>query len=317
MSESFWAGKRVAVTGGSGFLGRRVVAMLRERGVGDVQVPRSAEHDLRTMAACDRVTAGVDVILHLAAVVGGIGYNREAPGSIFYDNIMMGVQLIESARRAGVEKLLAVGTICAYPKFVPTPFKEDDLWAGYPEETNAPYGLAKKMLLVQAQAYRRQYGFNAVYVLPTNLYGPGDNFDPRSSHVIPALISKIADAVASGGNRIDVWGSGLATRDFLYVDDAACGILAAAEQHEGAEPVNLGSGQEVSIRQLVETIAELMRFKGEIHWDRSKPDGQPRRVVDIQRAGESFGFAPRIAFREGLRATVDWYLAERRAGRID
>jgi len=307
--SDFWATRRVTVTGGGGFLGRAVVARLRAAGADEIFVPRSSEYDLRTREGIDRaLTDGrPDLVIHLAAVVGGIGANRENPGRFFYENAIMGIQLIEAARLAEVAKFVAVGTVCSYPKYTPVPFREEDLWAGYPEETNAPYGLAKKMLLVQAQAYRAQYGFNAIYLLPVNLYGPGDNFDPRSSHVIPALIEKCVDARDQGDGFIEVWGTGSASREFLYVDDAAEGIVLAAERYDGAEPVNLGVGQEITIRELVTLIARLTGFEGEIRWDASKPDGQPRRALDTSRARERFGFVAGTSFEDGLRRTIEWY----------
>lgn len=309
-----WANKRVLVTGGAGFLGRHIVKILLQRGLPEeaLTIPRSATCDLRRWENCDRVTRGQDVVIHVAGNVGGIGYNRENPGSLFYDNIIMGVQLMEAARQNGVGKFVAIGTVCAYPKFTPVPFREENLWDGYPEETNAPYGLAKKMLLVQAQAYRRQYGFNAIYLLPVNLYGPGDNFDPRSSHVIPALIRKCVEAVERGEREIVVWGTGNATREFLYVEDAAEGIVLATERYNGAEPVNLGAGMEISIRDLTEMIARLTGFTGKIVWDTSKPDGQPRRCLDTSRAERLFGFRARITFEQGLQRTIDWYRHSRR-----
>lgn len=302
-------GKRICVTGGGGFLGRRVVALLGERGCKGVFVVRRQDYDLVQPEAVARLykDARPQVVIHLAAVVGGIGANRENPGRFFYQNIMMGAQLIEAARENAIEKFVQVGTVCSYPKFAPAPFKEDDLWNGYPEETNAPYGIAKKALLVQAQAYREQYGLNAIYLLPVNLYGPGDNFDPASSHVIPALIKKCVDAVEQGDAAIEVWGTGSATREFLYVDDAAEGIVLASESYDGREPVNLGSGYEISIRELVQLIAEATGFKGKLVWDATKPDGQPRRVLDVSRALEMFGFRARTDFREGLRRTIEWY----------
>jgi GDP-L-fucose synthase len=305
----FWADRRVVVTGGAGFLGSFVVEALVRRGSPAPFVPRSRDYDLRREADIVRMldAARPELIIHLAAVVGGIGANRENPGRFFYDNLVMGAQLMEQARRHGVGKFVAIGTVCSYPKFAPVPFREEDLWNGYPEETNAPYGLAKKMLLVQAQAYRAQYGFDAIFLLPVNLYGPRDNFDPRSSHVIPALIKKCVDAVASGAGEIEVWGSGRATREFLYVEDAAEAIVLAAEQYDGAEPVNLGAGHEISIKALVELIAELAGFRGRLVWDASKPDGQPRRMLDTSRAAKYFGFVAKTAFEDGLRRTIAWY----------
>jgi GDP-L-fucose synthase len=305
----FWPGKRVVVTGGAGFLGACVVEALVQRGCPLPFVPRSREYDLRREADIVRMleAARPDVVIHLAAVVGGIGANRENPGRFFYDNLMMGAQLIEQARLHGVAKLVAVGTVCSYPKFAPVPFREEDLWNGYPEETNAPYGLAKKMLLVQSQAYRQQYGFNSIFLLPVNLYGPGDNFDPKSSHVIPALIKKCVEAAEADLDEVVVWGTGSATREFLYVNDAAEAIVLAAERYDGAEPVNLGAGQEISIRELVQLITKLTNFEGRIVWDASKPDGQPRRMLDTSRAATSFGFVASTPFDEGLRKTIDWY----------
>ena len=316
MNHVHWPGRRVMVTGGGGFLGTAVVHRLEAAGATEIFVPRSRDYDLRTNEGIERALAdgNPDLVIHLAAVVGGIGANSENPGRFFYDNAIMGIQLIEQARLAGVRKFVTIGTVCAYPKFTPVPFKEDDLWNGYPEETNAPYGLAKRMLLVQGQAYRQQYGFNAIYLLPVNLYGPGDNFDPRSSHVIPALIKKCVEARESGTDHIDVWGTGTASREFLYVDDAAEAIVLAAENYDGAEPVNLGTGQEITIRELVELIAEVTRFTGEIRWDASKPDGQPRRALDTSRARALFGFEARTSFRDGLWRTVETYrLAQTRA----
>jgi GDP-L-fucose synthase len=311
--SEFWNGRRVMVTGGAGFLGSAVVRRLRDAGAHDVFVPKVEEYDLRVRADIDRALAGgkPDLVIHRAAVVGGIGANRENPGRFFYDNAIMGIQLIEQARLAGVAKFLTVGTVCAYPKFTPVPFHEDDIWNGYPEETNAPYGLAKKMLLVQSQAYRDQYGFNAIYLIPVNLYGPGDNFDPASSHVIPALIKKCVDAREAGDAFIEAWGTGSASREFLYVEDAARGIVLAAERYDGREPVNLGVGSEITIRSLTELIVRLTRFQGEVRWDPSKPDGQPRRALDTTRARESFGFTAGTNFEDGLRATIDWYEARR------
>jgi GDP-L-fucose synthase len=306
MSNTIWDKKRVTVTGGAGFLGSYVVEALKRRGLrpNHLRIPRRATDDLRSWEVCQRVVLGQDVVIHMAASVGGIGINREKPGEFFYDNLMMGVQLMEAARQAGVEKFVSIGTICAYPKFTPIPFREENLWDGYPEETNAPYGLAKKMLLVQGQAYRQQYGFQSIYLLPVNLYGPGDNFDLRSSHVIPALIKKCVEAVEAGAPTIEVWGDGSPTREFLYIEDAAEGIVLAAEHYDDDQPVNLGSGMEISIRDLVETIARLTGFKGDIVWDTTKPNGQPRRQLDVSRADQYFGFRARTTFEEGLRRTI-------------
>ena len=306
---SFWKKQKVLVTGGAGFLGQVVVKELKKKGCADIFVVRSKDFDLRDPAAIQKMLkqARPQMIIHLAAVVGGIGANRNNSGKFFYDNLVMGVHLMEEARKFGVEKFVAVGTICAYPKFTPVPFREDDLWNGYPEETNAPYGLAKKMLLVQAQAYRRQYGFNAIYLLPVNLYGPGDNFSPSTSHVIPALIKKCVDARMNGENTITVWGTGRATREFLYVDDAARGILLAAEKYNKPEPVNLGSGTEISIKNLLKLIVKETGYKGRVIWDTSKPDGQPRRRLDVTRAYQEFGFKAKINFSSGLHRSVSWY----------
>jgi GDP-L-fucose synthase len=301
-------GASVMVTGGAGFLGRHVVRQLEDRGA-RVFVPRSSVYDLRERnqirAAIE--AAAAEVVVHLAAVVGGIGANRANPGRFFYENAIMGIELMEQCRMARVSKFVGVGTVCAYPKYAPLPFREDDLWNGYPEETNAPYGLAKKMLLVQAQAYRDQYGFNAITLLPVNLYGPGDNFDPESSHVIPALIRKIVEAKRRGDRHIAVWGTGRASREFLYVEDAAEGIVLATERFDGAAPVNLGAGREITIAELAQTIARQCGYEGEIRWDTSQPDGQPRRMLDITRARELFGFEARTDFEEGLRRTIEWY----------
>ena len=300
---------RFLVTGGAGFLGSHVVGKLRARGYTEIFVPRSREHDLTNLQDVKRVLddATPDIIIHLAAVGGGIGANRERPGEFFYKNLMMGAQLMEHARLHGIAKFVGIGTICAYPKFAPIPFREEDLWVGYPEETNAPYGLAKKMLLVQAQAYRDQYGFNAIYLLPVNLYGPGDNFDRASSHVIPALIKKCCDAITAGQREIVVWGTGKATREFLYVDDAAEGIVLATERYNTPDPVNLGVGFEISISDLVHLIVKLTGFNGTITWDTTKPDGQPRRCLDTTRAEQRFGFEAKVPFEEGLRKTINWY----------
>jgi GDP-L-fucose synthase len=305
----FWPGRRVMVTGGGGFLGTAVVRRLQQAGATEVFVPRSRDYDLRTPDGIDRALADgdPDLVIHLAAVVGGIGANRENPGRFFYENAIMGIELMERSRRTGVGKFVQIGTVCSYPKFTPVPFREDDLWNGYPEETNAPYGLAKKMLLVQGQAYRQQYGFDVIHLIPVNLYGPGDNFDPSSSHVIPALIKKCVDAREASEDHIEVWGTGAASREFIYVDDAAEGIVLGAERYDGAEPVNLGVGHEITIRDLVELIVRMTRFAGEIHWDPSKPDGQPRRGLDTSRARERFGFVATTGFEDGLQRTIDWY----------
>jgi GDP-L-fucose synthase len=305
-------GQRVVVTGGAGFLGRHVSDHFRARGA-EVFVPRKSDYDLVQRAAACRLIKDTQpaLVVHLAARVGGIGANRENPGSYFYENLMMGVQLLEECRLQRVAKVLTVGTICSYPKLTPVPFREDDLWIGYPEETNAPYGLAKKMLLVQSQAYRQQYGCNFVHVLPVNLYGPGDNFDPASSHVIPALIKKVQDAIDANAGHIEVWGTGAASREFLYVEDAARGIGMAAEGYDGAEPVNLGAGFEIQVRDLVKLICRVMGYKGEIRFDPSKPDGQPRRSLDTSRAERLFGFRAAVGFEDGLRRTIEWYRQQR------
>ncbi len=305
--------KRVVVTGGAGFLGHHVVKKLEERGCRQVFVPRSKDYNLITESGITKMFNDMkpDYIIHLAAVVGGIGANRLNPGKYFYDNLMMGTQLIEQSRLNELEKFIAVGTICAYPKFTPVPFREEDLWIGYPEETNAPYGLAKKMMLVQSQAYRDQYGFNSIFLLPVNLYGPRDNFDLETSHVIPALIRKCVDAIEDGREEIICWGSGQATREFIYVDDAAEAIILAAEKYNGNEPINIGSGFEISIKDLVELIARLTGFMGKITWDSSKPDGQPRRCLDVTRAKKEFNFEAQTSFEDGLRKTIDWYRQER------
>ena len=311
--DDFWKNKRVCVTGGAGFLGKMVQKTLREHGADEIYVPMIEDYDLVKGEDIDRMyeTAKPDVVIHLAAHVGGIGANRLKPAEFFYDNLMMGVQLIHKAWQRGIGKFVAIGTVCAYPKFTPVPFKEDDIWNGYPEETNAPYGLAKKMLLVQAQAYRQQYGYNSIFLLPVNLYGPGDNFDPRSSHVIPALIRKCIEAQDAGQKEIVVWGDGSPTREFLYVEDAARGIVMAAEKYNGSEPVNLGSGYEISIKDLAEMIARLTGFDGKLVWDTTQPNGQPRRGLDTSRALEYFGFKAQVTFKEGLRNTIDWYRQNR------
>ena len=303
--------KRILVTGGAGFLGKQVIAQLQTAGANPdkITVTRSRDCDLRVWENCQRAANQQDIIIHLAAHVGGIGLNREKPAELFYDNLMMGAQLIHAAHQAGVQKFVCVGTICAYPKFTPVPFKEDDLWNGYPEETNAPYGIAKKALLVQLQSYRDQYGFDGVYVLPVNLYGPEDNFDPRSSHVIPALIRKVYEAQQRGETQLPVWGDGNPTREFLYSEDAARGIVMAAQHYSQPDPVNLGTGYEISIKDLVELICELMEFKGELVWQTDKPNGQPRRCLDTDRARQAFGFEAKMDFREGLKRTIDWYRA--------
>lgn len=309
----FWETRKVLVTGGTGFLGSFVTARLKAVGCPEVVTFRSREYDLRSPLEIERLLAQTrpDVIIHLAARVGGIGANQEHPAEFFYDNLMMGVQLLHRAWQTGVEKFVAVGTVCAYPKFTPIPFKEEDLWNGYPEETNAPYGLAKKMLLVQSQAYRQQYGYNSIFLMPVNLYGPRDNFDPAFSHVIPALIKRCLETKEAGREALTVWGTGTPTREFLYVEDAAEGIVLAAQKYNGDQPVNLGSGQEISIRDLAEKIADLTGFAGRIGWDATKPDGQPRRALDTSRAEREFGFKARTDFDQGLKKTIDWYLENR------
>lgn len=305
----FWNGKRVIVTGGAGFLGTYVVEKLKSRGCRNIIIPGSEEYDLTKEQNVLELFQDfpADLIIHLAAVVGGIGANRDNPGKYFYDNLVMGAMLMEYARQFKIEKFVAIGTICSYPKYTPIPFKEENLWDGYPEETNAPYGLAKKMMLVQSQAYRQQYKFNSIYLLPLNLYGPGDNFEPNSSHVIPALIKRFVEAKDRKKNRVVCWGTGEVTRGFLYVEDAAEGILLAAEKYNKGEPVNLGSDLEISIKNLAELIAELIGFQGELAWDNTKPDGQPRRKLDTARAEKEFGFKAKMGFREGLKKTIKWY----------
>ena len=310
---SFWLNQRVVVTGGTGFLGSRVTARLQSLGCHDVAAIGRSDYDLRQVDDVARLYRDTSptMVIHLAAIVGGIGANQARPAEFFLDNLLMGVHVVDQAWRAHVAKAVIVGTVCAYPKFAPVPFREDDIWNGYPEETNAPYGLAKKALLVQSQAYRQQYGFNSIFLLPTNLYGPGDNFDPRTSHVIPALIRKCVEAMEAGRDSIDIWGDGSATRDFLYVEDAVDGILLAAERLNDSKPVNLGSGQEVSIAEIATRIAKAVGFKGRLAWDASKPNGQPRRRLDTTRARAQFGFDPQTPFDAGLQRTVEWYLASR------
>src|SRR2546428_596856 len=312
---SFWSNKRVLITGGAGLLGYFVVEKLRQRGCKDIYVPRRKDYDLVEMEAVKRIHKDTqpNMVIHLAARVGGIGANQANPGKFFYDNLMMGAQLMEVGRQAGVEKFVTISTICSYPKFTPVPFKEEDLWNGYPEETNAPYGLAKRMLLVQAQAYRQQYGFNTIYLLPVNLYGPGDNFDPETSHVIPAIIKKCMDAVVSEAREVVLWGTGKPTREFLYVDDAAEAVVLAAERYNGADPVNVGYGSEISIKDLALLIASLTGFSGSILWDTTKPDGQPKRSLEVSKAERLFGFRAQVSLQDGLRRTIDWYKAVRRS----
>lgn len=309
MTNTFWSGKKILVTGGAGFLGSRVVEHLIHKGVPkeNITVPRSSTFDLRRWESCVDVVTGRDIVIHLAAKVGGIGYNQECPASLFYDNAIMGIQMIEAARQENVEKCAIVGTVCAYPKFAEIPFREVNLWEGYPEETNAPYGLAKKMLLVQSQAYRQQYGFNSIYLLPVNLYGPGDNFNPDSSHVIPSLIKKFIDAKHFGKSSVEVWGTGKASREFLYVDDAARALLLATEHYNKPAPVNLGSGSEIAIKELASLVKEIVGYSGKIRWDTTKPDGQPRRCLDTAVAECEFGFKAQVSFSEGLKRTVEWY----------
>jgi len=306
---SFFKNKRIVVTGGAGFLGAFVTNGLKKRGCKNILVPKIEDYDLVNIDDIKRMYEDMnpDIVIHLAAVVGGIGANREHPGEFFYKNLMMGVQLIEQGRLRNIEKFVAIGTVCAYPKFTPVPFKEEDIWIGYPEETNAPYGLAKKMLLVQSQSYRQEYGFNSIFLLPVNLYGPGDNFNPESSHVIPALIKKCVDAIDKGDDYIECWGTGKASREFIYAADAAEGIMLATELYNDDEPVNIGSGFEITIKELVEKIVKLTGFKGQVRWDDSKPDGQPRRRLDVSRAKKYFGFEAKTSFDEGLKATIDWY----------
>ncbi len=313
--STFFKNKRIVVTGGAGFLGSYIIEGLKGHGCKNVLVPKRENYDLVKMDDINRMYEDMmpDIVIHLAAVVGGIGANRAHPGEFFYKNLMMGVQLIEQGRLRNIEKFVAIGTVCAYPKFTPVPFKEKDIWDGYPEETNAPYGLAKKMQLVQSQSYRAEYGFNSIFMLLVNLYGPSDNFNPDSSHVIPALIKKCVDAIDSGADHIDCWGTGNVSREFIYAADAAEGILLATEHYNSSEPVNIGAGFEITIKGLTEKIVKLTGFTGEIRWDSSKPDGQPRRCLDVSRAKEYFGFEAKTDFDEGLRATIEWYVANRKS----
>jgi GDP-L-fucose synthase len=311
---NFWTDKKILVTGGAGFLGSFIVEkLIREKGVNveNIRVPRSQKLDLRRWNKCVEAVENIDVVIHLAAKVGGIGFNKQNPATLFYDNAVMGIQMMEAARQQGVKKFVALGTICAYPKYTPVPFKEEALWNGYPEETNAPYGIAKKILLVQAQAYRAQYGFNAIYLLPVNLYGPRDNFNPESSHVIPALIKKMVDAKLAGKTEVVVWGTGKASREFLYVEDAAEGVLLAAEKYARSDPVNLGVSEEITIKELVDLIAKLTGYAGKVLWDDTKPDGQPRRCLDTTKARKEFGFVAKTELVEGLKKTIDWYSQNR------
>jgi len=312
--SDFFEDRRVVVTGGAGFLGSYVISGLERRGCREILVPKIEDYDLVEVGDIVRMYDDMnpDIVIHLAAVVGGIGANREHPGEFFYKNLMMGVQLIEQGRLRNIEKFVAIGTICAYPKFTPVPFKEEAFWDGYPEETNAPYGLAKKMLLVQSQAYRQEYGFNSIFLLPVNLYGPGDNFDPSSSHVIPALIKKCVDAIEAGDDFIECWGTGKVSREFIYAQDAAEGILLATEHYNGDEPVNIGAGFEITIKDLAERIVKLTGFEGELRWDPTQPDGQPRRRLDVSRAKDCFGFEATTSFDAGLKATIDWYIQTRK-----
>ena len=311
---SFWSNKRILVTGGAGFLGSFIVdKLIQEKKVepNNLIIPSHDQLDLRKWENCTQAVKDIDVVIHLAAKVGGIGFNQRNPATLFYDNIMMGVQMMEASRQVGVQKFVALGTVCAYPKFTPVPFKEDDLWNGYPEGTNAPYGIAKKSVLVQANAYRDQYGFNAIYLLPVNLYGPNDNFDPNSSHVIPALIKKMVDAKLTGLPTVEVWGTGKASREFLYVEDAAEGIVLATEKYNKSDPVNLGVGKEITIKDLVLLITKIVGYTGKVVWGTSKPDGQPRRCLDVSRAKNEFGFVAKTSFESGLKKTIDWYMQKR------
>ncbi len=305
--------KKILLTGAGGFLGGAVFKNLTARGVPEANIitPRIKDYDLRKREVCDELTKGIDVVLHIAGTVGGVGFNRDHPAIVFYDNAAMALNMIDSSYRAGVKKFVGVGTVCEYPKLTPIPFREEELWNGYPEDTNAPYGLAKKMMLVQSRAYRAEYGFNAVHLLLTNLYGPGDNFDPKNSHALAALVKKTVEAAENGDKFIDVWGTGKATREFLYVDDAAEAVVLAAEKYDGADPVNVGNGEEISIKSMTETIMRLTNFKGEIKWDASKPDGQPRRMLDVSRAEKEFGFSAKTSFETGVQKTIDWYFGHR------
>ncbi|SHO42823.1 GDP-L-fucose synthase [Nitrosotalea sinensis] len=300
-------GKKIVVTGGSGFLGSQIVKMLQEKGISDIIVPRSIDCDLRIPENCSKITKGADIVFHTAGNVGGIGYNKEHPASVFYDNIMMDTLMIEESRKNKVEKFIAIGTVCSYPKFVDVPFSEEQIWSGYPEETNASYGLSKKMMLVQSESYRQEYNFNSIVLVQTNLYGPGDNFDPNTSHVIPALIKKIHDAKNSNISEIEIWGDGTPSRDFLYVDDAARAAILAAERYEKSEPINIGSGNEVTIKELAEILIKLMNVKSQVVWNKQKPNGQPRRCLSIEKARREIGFEPQVRLEEGLKRTIEWY----------
>ena len=308
--DDFWKDKRIVVTGGEGFLGKHLIKILKEKNPAEIIIPKHSEYDFTRLEDCDKITKNADIIIHLAAKVGGIGYNMEKPGELFYENLIMGAQLMECARKNKVEKFVALGTICAYPKFSEVPFKEEELWKGYPEETNAPYGLAKKMMLVQSQAYRKQYGFNSIFLLPVNLYGPGDNFNPESSHVIPALIKKMVDCKKQNLKEVEIWGTGKVSREFLYVKDCARAILMATENYNKSDPINIGAGFEITIRELAIKIKELTGFEGELKWNIEKPDGQPRRCLDISKAEQEFGFKAEINFEEGLKKTIEWYLED-------
>lgn len=310
--KNYWADKRVLVTGGQGFLGKHLIELLKKESPKKLIIPSHKDHDLKDFSTCKKLCKNIDVVIHLAANVGGIGYNQNYPGTLFYDNLLLSTQMMEAARLSGISKYVAIGTVCCYPKITPVPFKEVNFWNGYPEETNASYGFAKKMQLIQSQAYRQQYGFNSIFLVPTNLYGPGDKFNPNQSHVIPALIKKIVDAKKAGDNHIDVWGTGKATREFLYVEDCARAILKATEKYNKSEPINVGSGKELSIKKLVRLICKIVDFKGEVFWDSSKPDGQPRRCLDTTKAKKEFGFKSKVNFEEGLRRTIEWYLNHER-----